>query len=495
MKAGVTAEKFEPGVIHWMFLVSGLLGLFFLFLGFRGLNEPDEGRYANIAQEMLEGEHSWLDPQMSDLGHYDKPPVIYWVAAGFFRIFGMNEWAARLPSVLGAVCALIGLGWTAWRLYGNRCAWWSVLMAGTMVHIWVMARMLTPDMLLAGWCSLAVGAWAETRHRNGAWGPWVAQLLFWTLGWWTKASPMLIPLLGLGLYTCFWGGPRERQALKLMILVPLILVLGSPWFLYIVKIHPELKEFFLHREMAGRITGHVDGRHGPVYFYFLTSLVSWLPWWPLALVSAIARLRETGWRMPRLRKNGWVASPEVIIVVTGLLVFSLISSKLQTYTLTLAPWVALVFARVWLLRPVVSLRAVAVLAGSMVVLYTSASLMAPRMETSLGRNSSLKQVSRYLQSHGAVSVHSDRYWPGLEFYWDEDVTYHGVKAPMEIASDAGKQARHFESPPGWASEPDAWFIHFRKQEGSPFRAWLDDPEVEKVQMGDFIVGRLAAPTR
>jgi len=178
-----------------------------------------------------------------------------------------------------------------------------------------------------------------------------------------------------------------------------------------------------------------------------------------------------------------------------LLVFSIISSKLQTYTLTLAPWVALVFARVWLLRPVVSLRAVAVLAGSMVVLYTSASLMAPRMETSLGRNSSLKQVSRYLQSHGAVSVHSDRYWPGLEFYWDEDVTYHGVKAPMEIASDAGKQARHFESPPGWASEPDAWFIHFRKQEGSPFRAWLDDPEVEKIQMGDFIVGRLAAPTK
>lgn len=459
------------------------------------MNEPDEGRYANIALEMLEREHSWLDPQMSDLGHYDKPPLIYWATAGSFRIFGVNEWAARFPSVLGAVLTLAGLGWAAWRLYGSRCAWWSVLMAGTMAQIWVMARMLTPDMLLSGWCALAVGAWAETRHRNGHWGPWLGQLLFWTLAWWTKATPMWVPLLGLSIYVHGWGGDRERRALKLPLLAPLILLLGCPWFVYIIRVHPELQDFFLHREMAGRITGHVDGRRGPVYFYLLTSLVAWLPWWPLALGSGLARLRDTGSVLPRWRDLGRAAGPEATMAVTGLLVFSLVSSKLQTYTLTLAPWVALGFARLWLQRPVVSWRVLRRGIWGWGLLCAAAALMAPQVETALGRNSSMKQIAHYLHSRGAVAVRADHYWPGLEFYWDEDVDYQGVKEPREIPAVGGDESRHFKALGEQTRGDHEWFIHYRRQSASPFQDWVEDPQVEKARIGDFIVGRIPSSAR
>src|ERR1044071_4836221 len=104
---------------RWWLLVVVLLALLLWNLGNRGLNEPDEGRYTNIAGEMLEPHHGWWEPRMSDFAHYDKPPLVYWATAISFKAFGKNEWAARLPSFLGALMALAGLAWAAGRLYGN----------------------------------------------------------------------------------------------------------------------------------------------------------------------------------------------------------------------------------------------------------------------------------------------------------------------------------------------------------------------------------------
>ena len=81
-------------------------GFFSVLLGFglgsRGLNEPDEGRYANIAMAMAAPGGDWWEPRQSGYGHYDKPPLIYWATALSFRAFGLNEWAARLPALFGA---------------------------------------------------------------------------------------------------------------------------------------------------------------------------------------------------------------------------------------------------------------------------------------------------------------------------------------------------------------------------------------------------------
>ena len=165
----------------WLLLTAGLVFLFACLLGTRGLNEPDEGRYANIALAMAQpGGGGWWEPRLSGYGHYDKPPGIYWATALSLRAFGVNEWAARLPSLAGALMALGGLGWAAYRLRGANVAWWAVLIGGTSVQFWVMGRILSPDMLLTGWCTLAIAAWAEGRHRGGAWSWWGVSLLFWT---------------------------------------------------------------------------------------------------------------------------------------------------------------------------------------------------------------------------------------------------------------------------------------------------------------------------
>ncbi len=507
-------------------LLAAFVGFLLCFaLGTRGLNEPDEGRYANIAMAMAHPGGDWWEPRQSGYGHYDKPPLIYWATALSFRAFGLNEWAARLPPLLGAVCALAGLAWAGWRLRGARVAWWAVLICGTSVQFWTMARILTPDMLLTGWCSLAIGAWAESRHRGGALLPWLLSLVFWTLACWTKATPALVPLAGLTTGIWLTGDSAGKRALRLPILLPAILLGGSPWYFSMLHRYPELRAFFFQRELAGRLAGRVDGRHGSKLYYFPISFLGWLPWWPCgAWVVWRERIRWFGgtvreqwqaWRQ-RLGVEGW-------LVFVGFVIFSLASSKLPSYTVILAPWAALGLARL-VVRPAARFPKPFLLtaAGFAVVIIVGVCVLPPRIEPRFGVNSSTREVCRFLQAHGARRVDSDRYWAGMEFYLGADVVHsvtrvndpptlvltEEMKARQirnthrrERASDPGIPPDRFIEPELWPTLPPGasplasgsaggwWLVHFRRQQVSPFAAVIPrDSSV--VRIGDFDLYRM-----
>ena len=468
-----------PTRTDWLFLASGLLVLLVFCLGERGLNEPDEGRYANIARAMaVSGD--WWEPRMSGYGHYDKPPLIYWTTAASLRIFGMNEWAARVPSMLGAVCTLTGLGWAAYRLRGPRVAWWAVLIGGTSVQFFVLARILSPDMLLTGWCTLAVAAWTECRHRGGTWPWWGVSLIFWTLAWWTKATPALIPLAGLFVGLLATGDTAGRKALRVWLLLPSILVLGAIWFLSMMSHYPELKQFFFGRELAGRMAGRVDGRHGSKLYYLPVSLVAWLPWWPWA-----------AWSLWKTRKGlagqKWYAALrlEWWIVTVGLIIFSLASSKLPTYTLTLAPWAALGFAGLICRSPDAPgdarvPRTELAVAGCFALIVSVGAFVFPRYETALGVNSSLRQVCSFLRTRNVARVDADQYWPGMEFYLGEATVRYVAsnKHQRERTTDGGLAPARFIPPDDWPAlnnfpapmAGEFWLVRFRKRKHSPFDA-------------------------
>ncbi len=477
-----------PRRIDWLLLSVGLLLLYVFCLGARGLNEPDEGRYANIARAMVLG-GDWWEPRMSGFGHYDKPPLVYWITAVSLRVFGMNEWAARVPPFLGAMMSLAGLGWAAWRLRGARVAWFSVLLCGASVQFFALGRILCPDMLLTGWCTLALAAWAECRHRGGAWSWWLLSLAFWTCAWWTKATPAFIPLAGLYVGLLATRDIPGRRALRVWLLLPAILVLGAAWFVSMMTTHPELKHFFFGRELAGRMTGHADGRRGSMFYYLGVSAVAWLPWWPLAAWSVWTnrvKLRVAPgvsvlkvW-CGRLGVEGW-------IVGTGLLIFSLASSKLPTYTLPLAPWAALLMARLLASSCSGSERRpwywnqTAVAAGGFVLIALAGALIIPKYESGLGVNSSLRRVCEYLKNRGAKRVVTDQYWPGMEFYLGSEPVMYVVDRgrQQERSTDPGLTPPLFIETKTWraaetrptslpAAERDVWLVRFRKRRQSPF---------------------------
>ena len=474
-----------------LFAFLGLLLVF--FLGGRGLNEPDEGRYANIASTIFSQNTHWWEPRMSGFAHYDKPPLTYWITGLAFRWMGTNEWAARVPPLLGACLTLAGLAWAAWRSYGSRVAWWATLLCGTLGQFWLLARFLSPDMLLTGCCTLAIAAWTEARHRGGHWAFWSLSLLFWTLAWWTKATAALIPLAGLAVGLLVLHDSSGRKALKPLLTLLCILALGSPWYLWLMAKYPDLPAFFFGRELAGRVVGHVDGRRGPIYYHPLLIFLLWIPWLPVIATGLTVRRAWPRWGrglVTSMGVEGW-------IVATGLLVLSLISSKLPTYTLPLAPWAALLLARALLkLRATMAPRAFHWLAAP-----TLAATIAPRLENRFGLNSSVKTISSELQQRGASVVFADRYWPGMEFYFGPKVHYVTGKEPLQRRDDTGFcpeigdthfcQLDNWERRLGRIKEPGVWIMHYPRNKNSPFLPYLrDHPSLERVALGNFLLIRV-----
>ena len=98
--------KISRASTDWL-LLAGFCGfLFFFGLAYFGLIGADEPRYAQVAREML-ARHDWITPTLGGKPWLEKPPLYYWQAMLAYSIFGVSDWAARLPSAADATLMVI----------------------------------------------------------------------------------------------------------------------------------------------------------------------------------------------------------------------------------------------------------------------------------------------------------------------------------------------------------------------------------------------------
>ena len=493
-----------PSRSAWIGLGLFVSCLHLFGLGNHGLLEPDEGRYANMASEWTEfGEHHWAEPVLSDMGHFDKPPLIYWITGSGFLAFGRSEFTARLPSFLGGMLALAGIALLAHRFHGPRAAWWSVLVAATTFQFWALTHLLSPDMLLCGFVTVGAALTLQAgKGRPRAWLWWLGGALFWTLGWWTKATAALVPLGALTVALVLTGRRDLLGALRPVRLLLVILLLGSPWYLAMMARHHELQDFFLHRELAGRVTGHADGRRGFPGFHFFVALVFWLPWWPLLLDPVRKNWRS--WRAAPWREKCRALPWEPVAALGVVVIYSLVSSKLVTYILPGLPYLAVsVGSTVARRHASLSLQSwPARIASTSAALLIVTALVIPSLEASLGRNSSVRHVVTEARNRGAERIVCDEFWPGAEFYFGEFIWFVDVKDLKQVRSTAGQApAKHFLSkeqvvPLVRESEKPVWLLQYEGHFENP-QKWArqllgdrPDPEAGPIRIGDFYLWRV-----
>src|SRR5258706_7834403 len=94
----------------WLLLFLGIAAFYLWGLGSLPLVGPDEPRYAEIAREML-ARHDLITPRLGGLPWFEKPPLLYWLMVAGYRIFGVNEYAARLGP---AICGLLTAAFVCW---------------------------------------------------------------------------------------------------------------------------------------------------------------------------------------------------------------------------------------------------------------------------------------------------------------------------------------------------------------------------------------------
>ena len=121
--------------------------LWLVGLGFRGLFNPDEGRYAEIPREML-ASGDWVIPHLNGLVYIEKPPLQYWATAISEATFGENDWAARLYTGLCALATVYALWAMARREWGAAAATRAAIMLGSSLLFVLLGHQLTLDMSL-----------------------------------------------------------------------------------------------------------------------------------------------------------------------------------------------------------------------------------------------------------------------------------------------------------------------------------------------------------
>lgn len=314
----------------------------------RPFTAPDEGRYAGIAYAMLRS-GDWLVPRLDGLPFFHKPPLFYWLGAASMAVWGPQEWAARLPSVLGATLGAAALFLFLRRWSTPRRAVLSVFVLATMPFFYVGAQFANLDMLVAGCISATVlcAAWAtlaseEEIDEEAAQRRWrvplAAAYFFAALGVLSKG---LIGLLLPALVHVMWCVMTRRpRALRLLFWPSgwaLFLLVGGPWFVAMQMRYPAFFDYFVVTQHFRRYATEAFNNPYPFWFYLPVIAGLTLPWSGLALAAAWRR--RTGRRT--LSDIDWLMVAWLAVIVVF---FSIPRSKLVGYVLPGLPPLACLVA-------------------------------------------------------------------------------------------------------------------------------------------------------
>jgi 4-amino-4-deoxy-L-arabinose transferase-like glycosyltransferase len=326
-----------------LLLVAGCL--FFLGLGRLPLTEPDEGRNAEVAREMLVS-HDWLTPHYDTLPYLDKPVIFFWLVAGSFRLFGTSERAARMPSALAALGTLLLVWLLACQMFGERIGLTAGIVFASSPLVIAFSRLVIFDMTLTLLVSVALAAFwfARTASRGRR---AFEYLLFLAAGIATLTKGpvgFLLPLITILVYAAVQGKMGELRRLPWASGVALFLAICLPWFVAVSLRHPDFPRYAFWNESLLRFaTGH-SRRGGSVFYYLPVFLVGFLPWSFLLIFAGLHRWR--GWK--RLREAS--RPPEAFLLAwaaTMFVFFSVSRSKLPAYFLPALPALAILMGKVW----------------------------------------------------------------------------------------------------------------------------------------------------
>jgi len=329
---------------RWLLVFLALfLGLMFLERPGSWLIDPDEPRYAEIPREML-ATGDFLTPRLNGVHYFEKPPLLYWVNAGFIRLGGHNPFAARLAVRLAAVgsafALLAGLG-AAGSLTGLYAAviFLSAPLAFGLSRVNLTDGLLTFAMTL----SLVSVLWFLRRREanQGTAGPAIL------LGVSVAAAVMTKGLIGIvfpGLVFLVWvalvGEWRRVRDLVLSWATPVFFGLAAPWFILMEKANPGFSRFFFIHEHFQRYATSEAHRPGPVYFFVGLFLVGFLPW-TLFLGPALKRFSRFDRNIFREHREELFYLLWLAVI---LLFFSFSHSKLIPYILPVFPAAAALVA-------------------------------------------------------------------------------------------------------------------------------------------------------
>ena len=317
--------------------------LFFYGLGSLGLVGADEPRYAQIAREML-ARHDWITPVLNGAPWLEKPILYYWGAELSYKLFGVSDWAARVPSAVLA-SAMVAAVYFFMRRFRPGSQLDAALITASCAGVIGFARAASTDMPLAALFTigmLAWYAWLDTGRKR-----WLAGFyVFMALA--ALAKGPVAPLLAGAIVVVFALLRRDLRLIGKTLWWPGILLffaVALPWYVAVQVKTPQFLYVFFFEHNLERFRTNLFHHRQPFWYYLPVLLVAVLPW----TVYVVAGMLSAAHRVPRAarvsdRGGDPLRSFLLLWIAVPVIFFTFSVSKLPGYILPCLPAGALLAA-------------------------------------------------------------------------------------------------------------------------------------------------------
>jgi Dolichyl-phosphate-mannose-protein mannosyltransferase len=311
---------------------------------------------AQIARNML-ASGDWVTARLDGVAYLEKSPLVYWVMASSYRVFGVHDWAARLPLALAAVL----LCWVTYRFgcwaFDDEAGLYAGIALATSVGLFLFTRILIPDAMLTLAITGGIWAWLRLLERDRE----VALRWSVVLGAWLGIGLLLKGLIALvfplivGLaymaVTRQIGSAEAWRRLHLGVVAAVTLLIATPWHVLATLHNPPYFAFSMHSgpgEYRGFFWFYFINEHllrflnlryphdyntVPRLWFWLLNLV-WIFPWSVYLLGSRALSFQTDSRAGRARLM-------VLCWIGTVMLFFSFSTTQEYYSMPIYPALAL----------------------------------------------------------------------------------------------------------------------------------------------------------
>lgn len=307
-----------------------LLSVFVMFynLGSVPLLDPDEPVYAETPKEML-ASGDMLSPKIYGYYWFDKPPMYYWMVAGSYKIFGINDFAARFPSAMLGVAFIFAIYYFANKFFNEKVALYSSLILLTSVEFFYLSKAAVTDITLTLFLSIALFLFMRKKYY------WF--YIFAGLATLTKGPiGIVFPAFIIFIYLLITRNFNELKNMKIPVGVILFSIVALPWYIYMYLTHGNIFiETFLGFHNITRFTSPEHPSGVLWYYYIPVLLIGFFPWSTVMVQAVYKSITQYKDKFNELLfLNIWV--------FFILIFFSISQTKLVSYILPLFPPLAII---------------------------------------------------------------------------------------------------------------------------------------------------------
>ena len=392
-----------------LFLLILILIISFFFQGKRGLWEPDEGRYAEVAREMIVTK-DYLVPKLNLQPHLSKPPIVYWAIAISIKIFGKNEFAVRLPNSISFLFTVILIFLITKNLFNYEQAIFSAVIYSTSIFPFIGLNIVTTDTILTFFIWLYIFFYFINKYYLMSFALGLAFL--------SKGPPSLLPFLGILAFNIVYNR-KLIDIKKILICFFIFFVTGIIWYILIILRNPSALDYFIHNELIGRLKG-IHHRNSGAF--------DWLIYFPIIFFGL------SPWVFFFYKKRKKIIFNDELrifyfLIFIPLIVFCFAKSRLPLYVLPLMPAISIILSH-YINIESNQIYKIAIITSFFLILLR---IMAAYLPYSKNDKQIYENLKKYIKEKDYnLNFVTTKVWNGLNFYFNTIPEYLSLKKEKKL---------------------------------------------------------------